>query len=106
MRQLIQTNVEYDISLYTTLEPCLMCLGIAVLHRVNRIIIACPDPHGGATNLNPNMLGSFYKMIWPRIDIGLMKEPAIDLLIKFLKTKHFLSGKQMLEKFYQLKSSW
>ena len=106
LRQLIREDEAYDICLYTTLEPCLMCLGVAVLHRVTRIVIACPDPHGGATKVNPNDLGSFYEEHWPSIDVGLMKTPAVDMIIKFLKTEKFLSWETMLASFSEMKASW
>lgn len=106
LRQLIRETETYDICLYTTLEPCLMCLGVAVLHRVTRIVIACPDPHGGATKVNPKDLGSFYEMHWPSVEVGLMKEAAIDKIIKFLKTEKFLSWETMLASFSEMKASW
>ncbi len=33
-----------SVELYTTMEPCLMCLGAMVHSRLSRIIYACPDP--------------------------------------------------------------
>jgi tRNA(adenine34) deaminase len=37
-----------DMTLYTTLEPCLMCMGAILLHRVGRIIFGSADDYGGA----------------------------------------------------------
>jgi tRNA(adenine34) deaminase len=106
LRRLIRENKAQDICLYTTLEPCLMCLGVAVLHRVRRIVIASPDPHGGATKINPNEMGSFYAAYWPRIEAGLMKEEAADLIIEFLKTEKLVSWRKMLDSFLKMKQSW
>lgn len=36
------------LTLYTSLEPCLMCFGAAVVSRIHRIVWACRDPYGGA----------------------------------------------------------
>jgi tRNA(adenine34) deaminase len=36
-------------TLYTSLEPCLMCFGGAVVGRVHRIVYACRDVWGGAS---------------------------------------------------------
>ena len=33
---------------YTTLEPCVMCLGALVLHGVGRVVFGARDPRGGA----------------------------------------------------------
>ncbi len=60
-------------SLYTTLEPCLMCAGLAILARIPRIIFGAPDKRFGAfgsvtdvlemPNLNhyPEVYGGCYK---------------------------------------------
>lgn len=37
-----------DSTLYVTLEPCLMCMGAALLGRVERIVFGAMDPRGGA----------------------------------------------------------
>lgn len=36
---------------YTTLEPCIMCFGSLILHKVRRIVFGANDPAGGATYL-------------------------------------------------------
>ena len=35
-------------TLYTTLEPCVMCLGACLLHHVSRIVFGAPSPKFGA----------------------------------------------------------
>lgn len=37
-----------DCTLYVTLEPCLMCVGAAILARVPRLVFAARDPKAGA----------------------------------------------------------
>lgn len=106
LRRLIRESTKYDICLYTTLEPCLMCLGVSILHRVTRIVVASPDPHGGAINIDPNDLGVFYGKHWPKIEIGLMKENSADLVMEFIKTEKFLSWEIMLEEFSRMMEKW
>jgi tRNA(adenine34) deaminase len=36
-------------TLYTTLEPCLMCLGAILLHRIGRVLYGSADHYGGAS---------------------------------------------------------
>jgi tRNA(adenine34) deaminase len=36
------------VSLYVTMEPCLMCLGAMLHARVRRLVFGAPDPKGGA----------------------------------------------------------
>ncbi len=49
------TNVDPDLwarakemTLYTTLEPCLMCLSTILLHKIGHVIYGAEDPRGGA----------------------------------------------------------
>ena len=39
---------SFEMTLYTTLEPCLMCLGAILLHGIGRVVIGANDPFGGA----------------------------------------------------------
>jgi tRNA(adenine34) deaminase len=34
-------------TLYTTLEPCLMCMGAILLHGIGRVLYGSSDPVGG-----------------------------------------------------------
>jgi tRNA(adenine34) deaminase len=36
-------------TLYTTLEPCLMCLGAILLHGIGRVLYGSADHYGGAS---------------------------------------------------------
>lgn len=36
------------VSLYVTMEPCIMCLGAMLHARVRRLVFGAPDPKGGA----------------------------------------------------------
>ncbi len=75
------------ISLVTTLEPCLLCLGAATLSRVTEIIYACPDPHGGAAKLDPKSINSsgFYERKWPRIIQGPYCLESYNMLLKYMR---------------------
>ena len=43
------------VTIYVTLEPCLMCLGALLQARVTRLVFGAPDPKAGAC-------GSFYDL--------------------------------------------
>jgi tRNA(Arg) A34 adenosine deaminase TadA len=81
-----------------------MCLGIAVLHRVSRIVIACPDPNGGTTGLDVTSLGSVYQGWWPTLHTGLYQAQSCQLIIEFLRTEKFSSWQTMLAEFEQLQA--
>ncbi len=40
-----------EMTCYCTLEPCLMCFGALVLHRVGGVVFGARDPRGGAVGL-------------------------------------------------------
>lgn len=40
-----------EMTCYTTLEPCVMCMGALLLHGVGRVVYGARDPEGGAGEL-------------------------------------------------------
>jgi tRNA(adenine34) deaminase len=48
-----------EMTLYTTLEPCLMCAGAILVHRIGRIIFGANDTHGGAVCIFGHMPYAF-----------------------------------------------
>jgi len=49
------------VSLYCTLEPCLMCLGATVLSRIGRLVYAYEDVMGGAAACQIELLSPLYR---------------------------------------------
>lgn len=45
-------------TLYVTLEPCIMCIGAAVLSRIERLVFGCTDPKAGACGSQFDIIGS------------------------------------------------
>lgn len=74
-----------EITIYSTLEPCLMCLGTAVMCKTNRIIYIQTDPHGGACGLSREGLGNRYQHTWPEIIQNNYSSEPKELMIKFLE---------------------
>ena len=52
-----------EMNLYTTLEPCLMCFGSILLHRIGRIIYGSTDSYGGASPVMHNLPTYFQERI-------------------------------------------
>ena len=47
------------LSLYVTIEPCIMCLGAMLAARVRRVVFGAPDPKGGRVRVAlPSARGS------------------------------------------------
>jgi tRNA(adenine34) deaminase len=76
-----------DAVLYTTVEPCLMCMGAFLHARIRRIVFGCADPKSGAA-------GSLYDLshnerLNHRIEVtgGVDEEECRTLLQKFFYAK-------------------
>jgi len=57
LRRVSEEHWEHSrrMTLYTTLEPCLMCLGAILLHRIGRVLYGSADPYGGASQVIGHM---------------------------------------------------
>src|SRR5207247_8817095 len=60
LRQAAQYLGQWQLTtatLYVTLEPCIMCLGAAVLSRIGCLVFGCKDPKAGACGSQFDILG-------------------------------------------------
>ncbi|MFH1402266.1 MAG: nucleoside deaminase [Patescibacteria group bacterium] len=71
------------ISLYSTLEPCVQCLGASVTNHITRILFIEKDPNGGACNLQHDNIGLCYREVWPEIIHFPFTDEPRQLMIKF-----------------------
>ena len=76
-----------EATLYTTVEPCLMCMGALVSARIKRLVFGCFDPKAGAA-------GSLYNLALDtrlnhRLDITseVCEEECRALLQRFFREK-------------------
>ena len=44
--------------LYVTLEPCIMCIGAAILSRIQALVFGCEDPKAGACGSQFDIVGT------------------------------------------------
>jgi tRNA(adenine34) deaminase len=49
-------------TLYTTLEPCLMCMSTILVHRIGRVVFGSTDSRGGASYVFGHMAPSFERL--------------------------------------------
>ena len=72
-------------TLYVTMEPCAMCMGAAVLARIERVVFGVKDPKGGACGSVLNIPEE--RRLNHRIDVvgGVLEEESRALLQEFFK---------------------
>ena len=56
-------NFSEEMSLFTTLEPCLMCFGSILLHRIGKVIFGSTDSYGGASPVMDHLPVYFHERI-------------------------------------------
>src|SRR5712692_5695000 len=72
-------------TLYVTMEPCAMCIGAAILARLDRVVFGVRDPKGGACGSVLNIPEE--KRLNHRIEVigGLLEEESRALLQGFFR---------------------
>lgn len=76
-------SAERPLVLYTTLEPCLMCIGAAMQCGVDEIVFAMPAIPDGGTKYLPDIGKKGEKV--PTIRSGILRKEAIKLMKENLK---------------------
>ncbi|HIE05563.1 MAG TPA: nucleoside deaminase [bacterium (Candidatus Stahlbacteria)] len=68
-----------DVTIYVTVEPCLMCLGAITLARIKRLVYGCKEPRFGFSNYP----------VEPDLDIsqGILADKASGLLKEFFRLR-------------------
>ena len=76
-------TTEQPLTLYTTLEPCLMCIGAAIQAEVKKIIFAMPAGVRGDANLVGGIRNIGQKV--PEIQGGILKDEVVELFKQFIR---------------------
>ncbi len=66
--------------IYTTLEPCLMCVSTAAHSRVTRIVYACRDTIAGGSATQPPT--AWYMRTWPALEHDVANEPGAARMLR------------------------
>jgi tRNA(adenine34) deaminase len=74
-----------EMTLYTTLEPCLMCFGSILLHRVGRVVFGSSDSYGGASSVLSHLPPFFQERIENTQWLGPIMPAECDPLYKRLQ---------------------
>ena len=77
------TAAPRDITLYCTMEPCLMCLAALMLAGIGTIVYAYEDVMGGGSGLDCDGLPPLYAQRRPRIIGGVLRRASLRLFREF-----------------------
>ena len=83
----VRKDPKKIVTLYTTLEPCIQCLGASVINHVDRILFIEKDPNGGACDLRHDNIGIWYREFWPDIIYCPVSDKPRQLMIEFFNTE-------------------
>ena len=82
-------NLSNQMTLYTTLEPCLMCFASILIHGIGRVVFGTLDNHGGASyvhdHLPPYFQKRFENTLWEGPIMSNECDPLLDRLFKLLE---------------------
>lgn len=92
----------WAVTLYSSLEPCIMCLGAAIVGRIGRIAWAADDYWAGGTrsyNFSSNYLQAHRCELIPPLSKSLQRE-SVELMASYLEKRdpdklHLILGKQL-----------
>jgi len=85
------------ITLFSTLEPCLMCYGAILINGISKIVYAYEDPDGGGTGCDLASLAPLYKNIKPDIIADIMRKESLELFKAYFLNKN---NKYLRETFF------
>lgn len=71
------------LTLYCTMEPCLMCFAAAVLSGVDRVVYAYEDVMGGGTGCDMQQLPPLYRERRVAVVPGVMRRESLSLFCRF-----------------------
>jgi len=55
-----------EMTLFTTLEPCIMCAGAILLYQISRVVFGSSDPYGGVASCL-DCLPPYFKQVYSQI---------------------------------------
>jgi len=72
-----------ELTVYSTMEPCLMCYSTMILNGIRHIVYAYEDVMGGGTNLPLQQLSPLYKEMNVDLVSDVLREQSLSLFKRF-----------------------
>ena len=87
LRQLPQILLRKNsrLTVFITMEPCLMCLGALLINGIHNIVYAYEDVMGGASSLDLACLSPLYNTQKVTIVPNILREESLNLFKDFFK---------------------
>ena len=83
LRRLFRLNPEInlrEVSVFSTLEPCLMCFGALMISGIGRLVFAYEDTMGGGTRCDTANMTPLYQSNQMKIIPGILRNESLKLL--------------------------
>lgn len=74
-----------SLTIYSTLEPCLMCLGAIMINQIGNIVYAYEDALGGGTSLDRDKLPPLYREMELEIIPHIQRRQSLELFRQFFQ---------------------
>jgi tRNA(adenine34) deaminase len=110
LRQLSEKTENMDLnftklSLYSTLEPCLMCLGAILINQIGRVVYAYEDAMGGGTMIRLKDMAPLYRNHNIKIVPYVLRRKSLALLQQFFQNPNNKYWTNSLLSTYTLKQT-
>ncbi len=86
LRKIDELNQDIDpsgMTLYTTMEPCLMCFGAILIHGIGQVVYAYEDVMGGGTACALTEMPALYKNSKISIISNVLRKESLGLFKTF-----------------------
>ena len=80
-------RLDDGFTLYVTMEPCAMCAGAIINHRIKRIVIGVTEPNFGACGGGIDLLNNQCLNSQTNVTSSVLKDECLELLQKFFKNR-------------------
>ena len=90
------------LTLYCTMEPCLMCFAAIMLAGIKKVVYAYEDVMGGGTGCDLNTLPPLYRNTGVRVVPGVMRRESLGLFHQFFSRAQNVYWKGSLLEQYTL----
>ncbi len=88
LRRLLRNSPEISpsaITVYSTMEPCLMCYSTMLISSINSFVYGYEDAMGGGTSLSLGQLPPLYQAMQPIITAHVLRQESLLLFQDFFR---------------------